>query len=67
MQEAVDKVVDYAFNTIGVQKIEAFFHRDNESSVKLLEKFSFKNSNVIDKTDPDLICYYLEKPNENRT
>ena len=63
MQEALDKVIDYAFNTIGVQNIEAFFHRDNQSSLKLLEKISFRNSNVIDKTDPDLICYYLKSPN----
>ena len=65
MKEAVEKVIDYAFNTIGVQKIEAFFHRDNQSSIKLLEKFSFKNSNVPDKTYPDLICYYLKSPNDN--
>lgn len=64
MQEAVDKVIDYAFNTIGVQKIEAFFHKDNQRSIKLLEKFSFRNSNVTDKTDPDLICYYLKSPND---
>ena len=66
MHEAIDKVIGYAFNTIGVQKIEAFFHRDNQSSIKLLEKFSFKNSNVLDKTDPDLICYYLKSPKDNR-
>ncbi|MES2332107.1 MAG: GNAT family N-acetyltransferase [Bacteroidota bacterium] len=65
MQEAVDKVIDYAFNTIGVQKIEAFFHRDNQRSIKLLEKFFFKSSNEPDKTDPELICYYLKNPNDN--
>ena len=59
MQEAVDKVIDYAFNAIGVQKIEAFFHRDNQGSIKLLEKFSFRDSNEPDKTNPDLICYHL--------
>src|SRR4051794_24197975 len=26
MKEAVERVIDYAFNTIKVQKIEAFFH-----------------------------------------
>ena len=59
MKEAVEKVIDYAFNTIRVKKIEAFMHRDNQSSIKLLEKFSFRNSNEPDKTNPDLICYYL--------
>src|SRR5689334_14123867 len=51
MKEAVEKVIDYAFNTIKVQKIEAFFHRDNRRSINLLEKFLFKNSNEPGKTD----------------
>lgn len=59
MTEAVEKVIDYAFNTIKVQKIEASFHRDNLRSIKLLEKFSFNDSNEPDKTDPDLIYYHL--------
>ena len=59
MKEASEKVIDYAFNTIKVKKIEAFLHRDNQSSIKLLEKLSFRNSNEPDKTNPELICYYL--------
>jgi ribosomal-protein-alanine N-acetyltransferase len=66
MREALEKVIDYAFNTIKVQKIEAFFHRDNQDSIKLLEKFSFMNSNEPDETDPDLICYYLKNSIDNR-
>jgi ribosomal-protein-alanine N-acetyltransferase len=59
MKEAVEKVIDYAFNTIKVKKIEASLHRDNLSSIKLLEKFSFRYSNEPDKTYPDLIHYHL--------
>ena len=59
MKEAVEKVIDYAFNTIKVQEIEAFLHRDNQRSIKLLEKCSFRNSHEPDKTNPDLICYHL--------
>ncbi|HMJ46418.1 MAG TPA: GNAT family N-acetyltransferase [Ferruginibacter sp.] len=59
MKEAAEKVIDYAFNTIKVQKIEAFFHRDNQRSINLLEKFPFRASNELGKTDPDLIYYYL--------
>ena len=59
MKEAMEKVIAYAFNTIKVKKIEAFLHRDNQSSIKLLEKFSFRNSNEPDKKNPDLICYHL--------
>jgi RimJ/RimL family protein N-acetyltransferase len=59
MKEAVEKVIDYAFNTIKVKSIEASLHKDNLSSIKLLEKFSFRNSNVPDTTNPDLVCYSL--------
>jgi ribosomal-protein-alanine N-acetyltransferase len=65
MKEAVEKVIDYAFNTIKVKKIEAFLHKDNQSSIKLLEKFSFRNSNEPDKTNPDLICYHLANSIDN--
>jgi ribosomal-protein-alanine N-acetyltransferase len=63
MKEAVEKVIDYAFNTIKVQVIEASCHRDNQSSLKLLEKFSLRHSNEPDNTDPDLICYHLKQHN----
>ncbi len=65
MKEAAEKVIDYAFNTIKVQKIEAFLHRENQSSIKLLEKFPFRNSNEPDKTNPDLLCYHLINSNDN--
>ena len=65
MKEAVEKVIDYAFKTIKVQKIEAFLHRDNQSSINLLEKFSFKNSNEPDKENPELICYHLTNSSDN--
>ena len=65
MKEAAEKVIDYAFNTINVQKIEAIFHRDNQRSISLLEKLLFRNSNETDKTNPELICYYLRNPFDN--
>jgi ribosomal-protein-alanine N-acetyltransferase len=59
MKEALEKVIGYAFNTIKVKKIEAFLHGDNQSSKKLLEKYSFKNSSLPGDTNPDLLCYHL--------
>jgi ribosomal-protein-alanine N-acetyltransferase len=61
MKEASEKVIDYAFNTIKVQKIEAFIHKDNQSSIKLLERSSFRDSKEVDKTSPELLCYHLTK------
>jgi len=65
MKEAAEKIIDYAFKTIKVQKIEACLHRDNQRSVKLLEKLSFRNSNEPDKTNFDLICYHLANSNDH--
>ena len=65
MKEAVDKVIDYAFNTIKVQKIEAFFHSDNQPSIKLLKKFSFRDLNKADETNHDLVSYHLTNPISN--
>ena len=59
MKEAVEKVIGYAFYTIRVNKIEAFLHRDNLTSVNLLEKLSFIHSNIADAKTPELVCYYL--------
>ena len=65
MKEAIEKVIDYAFNTIKVQKIEECIHKDNKSSIKLVEKLSFRNSNEPDKTNPELICFHLTNSIEN--
>ncbi len=65
MKEAAEKVIDYAFNIIKVQKIEAFFHMDNQRSIKLLQKLSFRDSNEPGKTGPGLLCYYLTNPGGN--
>jgi [ribosomal protein S5]-alanine N-acetyltransferase len=59
MKEAVENVINYAFNTIRVQKIEAFFHKDNERSITLLEKFPFRHSNEPGRTAPGLVAYHL--------
>jgi [ribosomal protein S5]-alanine N-acetyltransferase len=59
MKEAIEKVIVYAFNTIKVQKIEAFLHRDNLRSINLLEKLLFTNSNKPGETTPELLCYHF--------
>ncbi|HVX51901.1 MAG TPA: GNAT family N-acetyltransferase [Chitinophagaceae bacterium] len=66
MREAAQKVIDYAFNTIQVKKIEAFIHRDNRDSIKLLEKLSFSNSNEPGKTGSGLVCLCLTNSTGNR-
>ena len=65
MKEAAEKVIYYAFNIIKVQKIEASLHRDIYSSIKLLDKFTFRQSNCPDNANPELICFHLTNSIDN--
>lgn len=59
MKEAVEKVISYAFNIIGVNEIEAYVHKDNQKSINLLEEHSFRRTNEANEANSELICYYL--------
>ena len=59
MKEATGKVIDYAFQTMRLQKIEAFTHTGNQNSTKLLTKLGFKKSIEADKENPDYYIFTL--------
>ena len=59
MQEAAKKVIEYCFRTIRLQTLEAFSHIENQSSINLLTKLSFKTFNDPDKRDPELLGFHL--------
>lgn len=60
MQETMLKIIEFGFQNMGLHTIEAFTHRDNESSIKLLEKFKFiKQRNPGSTTDKKLIVLKL--------
>lgn len=59
MQEATTKVIDYAFQTMQLKKIEAFTHNDNLSSIKLLTKLDFKKSKEADNENPECAIFTL--------
>ena len=42
MQEAVEKVIQYGFNTLGLKTIIAIPHEENERSISLLVRNGFK-------------------------
>lgn len=44
MQEALQKVIEYSFDTIKVEALEAIAHMKNERSTLLLKKFGFDRS-----------------------
>jgi len=51
MNEAMRTILDFGFNSLQFERIEAFTHRDNETSKKLLLKNNFKL--VYDRTDSE--------------
>ncbi len=66
MKEALKKVIDYAFSTLKVEELEAVLHKENSSSKRVLEKFSFRRSNDPDKQNSSLECYRLTKSGDNK-
>ncbi|WP_428657278.1 GNAT family N-acetyltransferase [Runella sp.] len=48
MKEAIEKVIEYCFQTMQLQTIEAYTHKDNQRSAKLLEKSDFIKSPASD-------------------
>jgi len=64
MTEAIREVVDFGFKTLQLKNIEAFTHKENANSVKLLKKcgFIFQPTRV-DKGFPHNSIFSLKNPN----
>lgn len=59
MSEAINKIIELAIHTLGLREIDAFTHKDNKNSTKLLEKFNFKDTKVIDGINSNLLLFRL--------
>jgi [ribosomal protein S5]-alanine N-acetyltransferase len=62
MQEAVEKVIAYAFGAINARVITAFPHVNNEASVRLLKRNGFKCDEkgiYADDEDAEELCAYF--------
>lgn len=58
MREAVEKVIEYGFTTIYLNKMEAYTHIENEASNRLLLSMGFKKGDSK-KGEADEIFYSL--------
>lgn len=63
MSEAVEALLKYAFDEMGIEAIEAYTHRENVASKKLLERRGFKL--VADKIDADNLDNIIYGINKN--
>jgi len=57
MSEALKTVINYGFTSIDLYKIEAFTHKNNESSKHLLERNGFKHN--THRTDGDTTANFI--------
>jgi len=64
--EALNRVIDFGFNRLNLDIIEASTHKENQSSQKLLNKNKFHlNINKKDKDNIDNIMFEIKKPAAN--
>lgn len=61
MNEALKKIIEFIFQTLGLETVNAFTHKDNQSSTKLLQKFYFQGTGIIDEANFNLILFRLSK------
>jgi ribosomal-protein-alanine N-acetyltransferase len=62
MSETLNCIVNFGFNTLNLNKIEAFTHHSNESSKRLLTKQNFEYiKHRADEDNADNIIYELKK------
>ncbi len=63
MSEAVEKVLEYATQGLNVQKIEAFTHKDNQNSTRLLTRLGFvEGVNQVEDVDCWVFLFSLPLP-----
>ena len=63
MDEALKNVINFGFNNLNLSKIEAFTHRENENSIRLLKKNRFQFvENRKDEDNTNNIIFEIEKP-----
>jgi ribosomal-protein-alanine N-acetyltransferase len=56
MQEALAAVIDFAFQYLNLNLLEAYTHYENQSSSRLLEKLDFKRQDVDEE---NMVLYTL--------
>ncbi len=64
MTEAIQEIINFGFNKLQLKNIEAFTHKENCSSVKLLEKNGFIYDLLrVDEGFPHNHIFVLKNPN----
>ena len=65
MRETAKKIIEYSNQTLGLKTIDAYTHKDNQSSTNLLKELKFKSTDRVDETNSNLILFRLNISNKN--
>ena len=65
MRETVKKIIEYSTLILGIKTIDAYTHKDNQSSTNLLKELEFKYMDRVDETNSNLILFRLNMNNKN--
>jgi ribosomal-protein-alanine N-acetyltransferase len=57
MQEALERIIEFVFQSLGLETINAFTHKDNQNSTKLLQKCNFEQTETTDQVNPNLAFF----------
>ncbi|MGB5847120.1 MAG: GNAT family protein [Ignavibacteriaceae bacterium] len=64
MSEALNNIIEFGFKNIKLIAIEAYTHKNNDDSTKLLQKYNFiRDAGRVDKENSDNIIFTLTKQN----
>ncbi len=61
MQEAVKSVIHFVFDSLNLNMINAFTHKENQKSTNLLSKLNFVKTDEIATENPNLVKFVLTK------
>jgi ribosomal-protein-alanine N-acetyltransferase len=59
MREAAKKIIEYSIQILGLKTIDAFTHKDNQSSTNLLKELEFMNTDNSDEKNSNSILFRL--------
>lgn len=61
MTEALIAAIDYGFSVLHLKSIEAFTHKENERSIRMLQKQNFvRNKTRVDEGFPNNVIFILQ-------
>lgn len=66
MREAAKKIIEYSTQSLGLKTIEAYTHKDNQSSTNLLNELKFISTDCVDATNSNLMLFRLNLKNKHK-